>query len=438
MPAKKKLTQLKTSVFSRSLSLAKLGLSAGLKYAGNRLTDSPFDEFLNSQIVLITKEFGELKGSVMKAGQMLSMYGEHFLPPEANKVLKSLQSDSPPISFEVMLRHLKNYLSDDLRNELEINPEPIGSASMGQVYQAVIKATGQKIALKIQYPEIEKAIDSDVAALKKILSFSKVLPKNIDLSGVFEEIKAMLRQELDYTHEAALTMKYRELLSEDDRYIVPNVHLRYSNEKVLATDFIEGLRADHLLIQGLSSERRNQLAENFIDLYFREIFDWGFVQTDPHLGNYKIKIQSNGQDQLVLLDFGAARTFTGAFLDNYRRLVKGAVVGDKELFYKGARGLGFIIESDSAEYIEQFEKFCMETVEPFRSSGTFNWKANDLPNRVVKSALRFKNFDLRSPPRDIIFLDRKTGGVFMFLSVLAADINAREIINPYLNRLKDK
>lgn len=435
MPAKKNLTQLKTSVLSRSFKLAKLGLNAGIKYAGNRLTDSPIEEFLNSQILQMTQEFGELKGSVMKAGQMLSMYGEHFLTPEANKILKRLQSDSPPLEFSVMHNHLRQYLNPDLLNELDINPEPIGSASMGQVYAATIKSTGEKLALKIQYPDIEKAIDSDVAALKKILSLSKVLPANVDLTEVFEEIKSMLRQEMDYTHEASLTLKYRELLTGDSRFIVPNVHLRFSNEKVLATDFIEGLKPDHALIQSLSQARRNQISENFIDLYFRELFSWGFVQTDPHLGNYKIKIDSFGKDQLVLLDFGAAKTFPSAFLISYRSLIKGAVENNLELFNKGAKGLGFIVETDPADYVKKFTEFCFETVEPFKTD-SYNWKKNDLPARVMKSAFQFKNFKLRSPPKDIVFLDRKTGGVFMFLAAMGADINARKILNPYLSEFK--
>lgn len=444
----KKLSQIKSSVFSRSLSLAKLGLGAGIKYASTKITNSSIDDFINSQALHLTKEFGELKGSLMKAGQMLSMYGEHFLPPEANKALKTLQTDSPPIEWSVMKKHLEDYLDSSLINELDINPDSIGSASMGQVHIAVIKSTGEKLALKIQYPDVDKAIDSDVAALKKILSISKILPKGIDLTNVFEEIKTMLRQELDYTLEAKQTYMYRELVGQDPRFIVPKVFERYSNSKVLATEYIEGLKADHNLVQTLSQERRNKLSESFIDLYFKEIFEWNFVQTDPHLGNYKIQIDSLGHDRLVLLDFGATKKFDSQFINYYKKMIKASIVHDEPLFMEGARGLGFIIDGDQADYIAAFKTFCYETVEPFWSpddarnnqqkiavDGTYHWKANDLPNRVVKKAIQFKNFDLRSPPQDILFLDRKTGGVFIFLSVLGAHINARKIIDPYLNNV---
>ncbi len=441
----KKLNQIKSSLFSRGLSVAKLGLNAGIKYAGTKIANKSFDDFVTSQAGVFTKEFGELKGSLMKAGQMLSMYGEYFFPPQANQILKTLQSDSPAIEWPVMRSYLEKYFTDEQIDSLEIDPEPIGTASMGQVHKARIKATNQFIALKIQYPDVDKAIDSDVAALKTLLKVSKILPDGIDLTAVFEEIKIMLRQELDYVQEAELTRKYYNQLLNDSRYVVPQVIESFSNKKVLATEYIEGLRADHPMVQALSQQRLNQLSENFLSLYFNEIFDWNLVQTDPHLGNYKIQIDPHGKDRLVLLDFGASRVFSTDFIRSYRNMIRGSVLNDETLFLQASRELGFVKDSDSIEYIRAYTEFCYETVEPFWThddprnkqkkiapDGTYPWKQSDLPGRVVKKAMQFKNFDLRTPPREIIFLDRKTGGVFIFLSVLKAEINARKIIEPYL------
>ncbi|MBC7419368.1 MAG: AarF/ABC1/UbiB kinase family protein [Bdellovibrio sp.] len=429
---KKELKSIKSSLMSRSFSIAKLGLGAGLKYAGSKITNTSLDSFLNSQAVTFAKELGELKGSLMKAGQMLSMYGEYFFPPQANQILKSLQSDSPSIEWKTMHTYLKKYLSRDLLAELEIDPVSIGSASMGQVHKARVKATGEIVAIKIQYPDLEKAIDSDISALKKLLKLTKLIPAGLDLSAVFEEVKSMLRQELDYENEARLTMMYRDLIKDDPRYVVPKVFLRYSNRQVLTTEYLEGLKADHPLVQSLSQKRRDQLSESFLDLYFKEIFQWNLIQTDPHLGNYKIQIDSLGDDRLVLLDFGACREFSTEFMHNYRRMIKGSILRDRKMFMAAAKELGFIIEGDKADYIKAFEDFCYETVEPFTVDGTYHWKDSDLPGRVVKKAIQFKNFDLRSPPREILFLDRKTGGVFIFLSVMKADINSRKVIDPYL------
>ncbi len=445
---KNKLTSIKTSVFSRSFSVAKLGLNAGLKYAATRVTNSSVDDFLISQAKSVSKDLGELKGSLMKAGQMLSMYGEYFFPPAANQFLKTLQSDSPPMEWSVIHRYLSNYLSEDLLSELEIDPTPVGNASLGQVHKAKIISTGEIIALKIQYPDVDKAIDSDIQALKVLLKVARVIPESIDLNPIFEEVKTMLHQELDYEHEARLTTSYGEKIKGDNRYVVPQVFGRYSNKRVLATTYLEGFKADHPLIQNLSQKRRNKLSENFLELYLREIFEWNLVQTDPHLGNYKIQIDPLGNDKIALLDFGATKAFPLEFIKHYRKMVKGAVLPDLNLLLSGSRGMGFIIPKDTQEYIAAFTSFCFGTVEPFwapddeknasgriQVDGVYNWKQTDLPGRVVKKALQFKNFDLRTPPKDILFIDRKTGGVFIFLAVLQAEINARKIIEPFLAKV---
>lgn len=443
--SKTQLKQIKSSLFERTMSVAKMGLNAGLKYAAHKATGQDFDQYVTDQAESMTKELGQLKGSLMKAGQMLSMYGEYFFPPQANEFLKKLQADSPPVEWAQMKSYLETYLDSELIDELDINPVSVGSASMGQVHQAVIKSTGEKIALKIQYPLLENAIDSDIKSLKVLLQFSKLIPSEINLDSVFEEIKSMLRQELDYTLEAELTEKYKRLVGDDSRFVVPQVYFRYSTSKVLATTYIEGLKADHPLVQSLSQNRRNRLSENFIDLYFKELFLWNLVQTDPHLGNYKVQIDSLGEDRLVLLDFGACRSFPSEFMTSYRQMIKGSIIGDRDLFFAGAKGLGFIVDTDKEDYIKAFTTFCDETVEPFWTvtdsrntagkidpDGRYQWAKTDLPSRVVKKAIQFKNFDLRTPPKDILFLDRKTGGVFIFLSVLKAHINARKVIDSYL------
>lgn len=204
---KKSIKRVKTSVFERSLSLAKLGLTAGVKYASHKLAGLDQDLVLIEQARILAKEFGQLKGSIMKAGQMLSIYGEFFLPTQANMFLKKLQADSPPIEWSFIEKYLIKYLGQDLLDELEVEPEPIGAASIGQVHLATIKKSNEKIALKIQYPGLEKAIQSDLKSLKNILSITKLLPSNIDLSVVFSEIKSMLHQELNYEREAELTVK---------------------------------------------------------------------------------------------------------------------------------------------------------------------------------------------------------------------------------------
>lgn len=455
----KSLERIKSSVFSRSLSLAKLTIQAGASMAQHGVStalknkeskDENWKKLLQSQASLISSELGELKGSLMKAGQMLSMYGEHFLPPEANELLRSLQSDSPPLSWHAIEPTLKKYLSQEKIDLLEIETEAFASASMGQVHRARIKATGQMIALKIQYPNVDRAIDSDLRAIRALLSTLKLLPKDFNFDPVFAEIRDMLVQETNYTLEAQLTEDFYARLKNDGRFIVPQVLREFSGEKILATTFERGLRADDSLIQSLPQERRNRLALNFLDLYFKEVFEWGVVQTDPHTGNYRIRINPSGHDQIVLLDFGATRTYEKTFLHAYQRMLKGSLLNDRDLFLKASLELQFLNESDNADLKKVFEEFCAETVEPFITfedprnrhgqiapDGTYDWKNTDLPQRLSKQIFHIvRNHKWRTPPREMLFLDRKTGGVFIFLSILRAKIRGRDLILKYLERIQ--
>lgn len=452
----KKLEKIKSSGFARGLSLARMTLNTSAGLAGHRMatlfsSDEKKDEnwrsFLMNRAKFLSNELGELKGSLMKAGQMLSMYGEHFLPEEANQLLKTLQADSPPLSWKAIEPIFKQQLGD--RYDLvDIEKDSIGSASLGQVHKAKIKATGEIIALKLQYPGVDQAIESDLKALKSFFSVMKFLPQGKVTDHIFDEIKSMLVQEMNYELEADATEKYRALLADDPRYVIPRVYRELSGPKIIATSFERGFRADDPLIKNLSQDRRNRLALSYMELYFKELFQWGVVQTDPHLGNYRIRISPTGEDQLVLFDFGAVREYSREFLDPYHAMVAASLRNDREALRAAATTLRFIDEKDDPGLRQIFEDFCAMTVEPFLepgdvrnidgrigTDGTYDWKGSDLPQRLTKKVFEMiRQFELRPPPQEILFLDRKTGGVFVFMSVFGAKIKARDMLLKYLPR----
>ena len=224
--------------------------------ASDETKDANWKKFLKGQARNLTKELGELKGSLMKAGQMISMYGEHFLPPEAKRILEVSAERLAASRLETDPRQSEKYLSAEQLSQLEIEHEALASASMGQVHRARIKATGEQIVLKIQYPNVDKAIDSDLKAIRSLLGIMKILPKGLNMDHLFSEVREMLIQETDYETEAKLTQKFYDFLKDDPRYVVPKVYPEFSNKKILATSYEEGLRVDNPLVQALSQERR--------------------------------------------------------------------------------------------------------------------------------------------------------------------------------------
>ncbi len=262
------LKSIKSSPLSRGLALAKVTVSAGTRAASHALgnlfgdeggKEDRLKEMLTAQMDLLSRELGKLKGSVMKVGQMLSMYGEHLLPPEANQLLKSLQNQSPPLAWEAIEKQLKRQLGAEKLALLDIEQEPHASASLGQVHRAVIRATGERIALKIQYPGVDQAIESDLAALRSLLTVSKLIPKGPKYDELFKEVRQMMHQEVDYSKELTATDEFRELFAEDGLVIVPRTYPEFSAKRVLATSFEEGVSMESAEVLALSQERRNAI-----------------------------------------------------------------------------------------------------------------------------------------------------------------------------------
>ncbi len=465
---------LSTGLFVRSLALAKLAfstsgdlwsLNGGTKFGStNSISshaagrgaadfDSSSEKHAELQIKLeeqaqeIARELGSLKGSVMKVGQLLSMYGEYFLPPQVNKILKALQASSPPLDWSTMQPFLKSLLGSRF-DDLEINSNAIAAASIGQVHQARVKATGETVALKIQYPGVDKAIQSDMKALKTIIAFAPGIPRGRRIDELVHEIEEMLKRETDYTLEADNVERFADLLKDDSRFQVPKVYRQWCEPKVLAVEMICGHRIDSDELKLISQERRNAIADSLLDLYLRELFEFGCVQTDAHIGNYRIRLQgektidgrTNERDHVVLLDFGAMREFDAAFLTNYRALVRGSLEQNADAVTKAGLDLGFLRPCDGPAVTTAFYDFCRLVIEPFDPAGAspegrkhfdhegnYDWQGNTLPTRLatqLREVIRAR--ELRAPPREALFLDRKSTGLYILLSTLGAKTNSHQ------------
>jgi predicted unusual protein kinase regulating ubiquinone biosynthesis (AarF/ABC1/UbiB family) len=430
---KKTLKGLRTNLFSRGLSLAKTSFKAGSLAAGQWLNrgggGGERDSAWLAKMELLVQELGKLKGTAMKVGQTLSIYGEHLLPKEVNELLKNLQQNSPPLAWEKISAVLTQELGAEKLSELEVEHAPVASASIGQVHRARVRSTGETLALKIQYPGVDKAIETDLKLLKFIFGVYDLVPRGTRLDQIFAEIRDMFHQEIDYSIELKAACAFGKRLKEDSRYIVPDVFPRYSSSKVLAYQFIEGHRADAPEVQALSQERRNRLGQAYLELYLRELLEFHEVQTDPHLGNYRIQIDPGGaNDRLVLFDFGAVRGIPAPFLKDYFAVIEGAIHRDARSVEKAGRGLGLLQPEDSLGLVDDYVQLTFLITEPFdEAQDEYDWGQSDLPQRVAKQAAKIAtSYHLRAPPRELIFLDRKLGGVFVFLSVLKCKMAFRK------------
>lgn len=436
----------------RNFALTKLGLGAGSKifahsianiFRGGIEKDEANRDFYRQQAQVLADELGNLKGSVMKAGQMLSLYGQYFLPEEAVTVLASLQDDTAAVEWNVVHPVLQRAIGKQRLAELEVDPVPLAAASLGQAHRARRKKDGLELVVKIQYPGVADAIESDIRTLSRLILLTRLAPKGLDLDPVFNELREMLHREVDYVAERRFTETFAERLADDPRYIVPRVIGEYSSDQVLTTTYEQGWHVKDPQIQGLSQERRNQLGKAFLDVFLKEFFDWGMVQTDPHFGNYRIRPGADGRDRIVLLDFGATRTFGRGFIDSYSSIVGGALVRNREQVIQGSQAIGLMDRHFPEGVLNAFAQMCELIVEPFcdastpeawaavpahlkNQHGEYRWGDSDLPMRV--GALVARNalsVHFKVPPREIVFLHRRLAGIFIMLATLHVELNSR-------------
>ena len=446
------LSSLRTRPFERNIALTKLGLGAGSQIVAHSIANlfrgevsrSEADRaFYRRQAEVLRDELGQLKGSVMKAGQMLSLYGQYFLPEEAVTVLSQLQDDTPPVHWRVVQPVLERALGRSRLAELEIEESPLAAASLGQAHRATRKSDGLQLVVKIQYPGVADAIESDIRTLSRLIAMTRMAPKGLDLAPIFSELREMLHREVDYATERSFTETFAARLADDPRFVVPRVFTEYSSDQVLTTSYEYGHHVKDATVQSLPLERRSRLGSAFVELFLSELFRWNMVQTDPHFGNYRIRSAPDGQDRIVLLDFGATRVFGRGFVDHYASIVRGALHRDHEQIVKGACGIGLMNRDFPPQTLDAFCRMCELIVEPFvgsedagrvpaalfNESGQYRWGRSDLPMRAGQVAARnaFSKY-FRVPPREIVFLHRRLSGVFIMLATLHAELDARPLL----------
>lgn len=428
------MARLKTGALERNIALTRLGLGAGAKIAAHSLAnifrgemrrDEADRAFYQRQARILADELGQLKGSVMKAGQMLSLYGQYFLPEEAVQVLSGLQDNTPPVDWAVVSPVLERALGRARLRELEIETVPMAAASLGQAHRARRRRDGLELCVKIQYPGVADAIESDIRTLSRLLLLTRLAPKGLDLAPVFAEVREMLHREVDYAAERRFTEDFAARLAADARFVVPRVLPEYSSDRVLTTTFEQGLHVRDAAVQGLSQAARNRLGADFLELFLREFFEWGLVQSDPHFGNYRIRLEPGRAARIVLLDFGATRSFSRPFIEAYAGIVAGALHRDRKRLLEGARAIGLMHAQMPAPVLTAFCELCETIVEPF-SGQRYDWGASDLPLRTGRmAALNSLSVHFRVPPREIVFLHRRMAGVFIMLATLRAVLDGR-------------
>ena len=441
------MKKVKTGAMRRRISLSVAGVKSGVNLVGSNIAgllvaddkkEAHRNAALEREASRFVAELGRLKGAYVKIGQMLALYGEHLLPAAITRALHTLEAQTTPIDWPAISSNLSKELDD-----LEIEQEAFAAASLAQVHRA--KLGTQAVCVKIQYPGIAGAIDDDFQHVLQMLKLGRWVKSARQLEQVTKQLKQHLVAEVDYLKELSKAEKISELLDADDRYVVPSYYPDYCSPEVLTMDFIVGLDVTDELVQQLPLDRRNRLAIAMLELFFKEAFDWGLMQTDPNFGNYRIIIDQDGEkDQLVLLDFGAVHELENGFKSALKTTILGAWLGDHDQTVAGLIALRCLRTNDSAEVKDSFVQFCFLLMEPFRKDfslvpanaltedGIYKWYESNLLKRSAKfGSSQVANLGFTVPPSEFMLIARKLTGVFTFVSTIRAELNASSMLDAY-------
>ena len=455
-----KLKELKTSSMDRRLSIAKASLLAGSRWAASSAgsifsseeeKERKRKKVMKEQAEYLVSEIGKLKGSIVKIGQMMALYGEHFLPEEITQALNTLNNQTIALAWPAIHEQLKAQLGSKL-NDLTIDHEPIGTASLAQVHRATRNSDGLEIVLKVQYPGVADAIDSDMSLFKNMLKLTRMVPQTREFDQWFDEVREMMHREVNYQVEAATTQRFADRLKDDARYVVPHIIDKYCTNQILCMTFERGVPINSPVMLSLPQERRNLLGEASLEIAVRELFEWGEMQTDPNFGSFLVRLGNGAdiQDKIILLDFGAIRQFDTQLLSVARNLIKAGYHHNAEDMVSSMSGYEFFdnmpqsIKPDMAKvFLLATEAFSTPLNNPDLPTGVmdehqrYDWKKSQLHSRVMQRASKSMTSRYFSiPPKEFMFISRKFIGAYTFMTVIEAKTNVRKMVTPFVQAKK--
>lgn len=385
----------------------------------------------------------DLKGLFIKVGQMLSIMS-NFLPEAFTQGLEGLQDSVPPHPYQAIeKRFLEEFQKGPGELFASFEERPIASASLGQVHAARLH-DGTKVAVKVQYPEIDDIVRSDLKTLKRIFGLLHLFFPAYGLKSVYQEIADVVIKELDYAYEGKnLEILKKNFESEDD-FRFPDVFWELSTSKILTLRFMEGVKVSAVEEFKKDGIDPSEVAKKIINAYCKQIFIDGVYHADPHPGN--LLVQKDGKVRIVLVDFGATARISERMKHGITLFAEGLIKRDTRLLANAMREMGFVARQDSFEPFEQlvdyfYEKLSNIKIENFRKMDLSQFRNLEdlLELRKIKISFR----DLMTSfhvPKDWILLERAMILTMGLCAHLDPSLNPIEIVLPYVEKfvLKDR
>jgi predicted unusual protein kinase regulating ubiquinone biosynthesis (AarF/ABC1/UbiB family) len=336
----------------RVLRSAKLGSALGgqaAKYAGTRAASIARSEegaqeklearHLETALKMVAT-LGEMKGAAMKLGQLASFVDTEFLPPEYAELyqeqLSKLRTSAPAMPWEKVERVLSEEYEEPASEHFsDFEQEAFAAASIGQVHRATLN-DGRLVAVKIQYPGVAEALESDMRNAGMLVRLARALAPGLDAKAVAKELRERVMEELDYEYEAQNQRTFARAYRGHPFIYVPDVLTRLSRRRVLVTEYVGGMQFDE--VKQLDHEQRSRFGEIVFRFCFGSIYHLQHFNADAHPGNYIL--MEDGK--VAFLDFGMTKKLDIEQIELEQAALDAAIAQDPERLRQALHDLGFI------------------------------------------------------------------------------------------------
>lgn len=372
----------------------------------------------------LLNEMGELKGPVMKIGQMIS-YIDYGLPDKFQARLMKLQDSVPPMTTSEVEQVFIGEFNKRPQSMFKVwHEQPFAAASIGQVHYGET-FDGRKVAVKVQYPDIMRNISTDLRNMGLINQMADGLMRYNKIN-IAEEWEKRLKEETDYFIEAKNIREFKGYFGTDTNLIIPNILTDYSSTRIITTDFVEG-QSIHKWLETANQKEKNRIGETLFRMSLQCIFNHGVFNADPHPGNFMIK-----DGKLVMLDFGFVIRHSEKWIKSERSAIKDAMNKKYDKIIKKAIETGSIPRPDKIDLDHFVECFVIPNLRLWQEDRCIRVTKQHVKDSMA--ALRsFKHPFRLAVPKEDMFKDRFWFGTMSLLALIEPEINFRKIAKSVLD-----
>ena len=282
-----------------------------------------------------------LRGMLVKMCQIIGTRSDVF-PPQYVQTLAKCQDRLPPRPFEVVREVVEREMGKPLHEVFaEFAERPVAAASLAQVHRARLH-DGQEVAVKVQYPDIEHIIRTDLTASRQVAAIYGRFDRNpMDFLPLLDELQRHLSMELDFRREVDSAERVRDAFADDPSMVIPRVHRALSSQRVIVMEFVTGTKVNDKAALAAAGIHVPSLMTGLMRLFNRMILANGFFHADPHPGNILVNPDENGRARFTLLDFGLAKALPEGFGMGIFELMFSMMTFNESAMLRAFRELGF-------------------------------------------------------------------------------------------------